>query len=301
MAVSSPLTAPAAVHSPDPDVDLVAAARSVAWARLRRRLLIWGPAGFLILLFALCFLGPLVLPLPAPVGGSILESSLKPGAPGHPLGTDINGNDVLSRLIHGGQASLIVALAVNLIGLVIGGVTGSVSGYLGGLADTIIMRALDVLIAFPSLVLTIAIAQALGPSLPNTILAMCAFSIPAIARIARSATLRVVNMPYVKAAELSGSPMWRILLRHVAPNITPQLLNFAMLGMGIVIVTEGALSFLGLGIPAPAPSWGNMIYDAQQTLSATPLLVLWPSLALLVTVLAFNMLGENTRDEMSSR
>ncbi|MGK3951372.1 ABC transporter permease [Microbacterium sp. I2] len=275
--------------------------RSIVWARWRRRLVVWLPAGFVVLLLLTCFVGPYVLPLPAPVGGSVLESSLPPGSPGHPLGTDINGNDVLSRLIYGGQASLTVAIATNVIGLLIGGLVGALSGYLGGRADTWIMRGLDVLIAFPSLVLTIAIAQVLGPSLPNTVLALLAFSIPAVARIARSATLRVVNMPFVQAASLSGSPWWRVLLRHIAPNITPQMLNFALLGMGIVIVTEGALSFLGMGIPAPSPSWGNMIYEGQQSLSATPLLVLWPSLALLVTVLAFNLLGENVRDEMSGR
>lgn len=271
------------------------------WALVRRRLLVWIPGGFVALLVLICFLGPFVLPLPSPVGGDVLESGLPPGSPGHPLGTDVNGNDVVSRLIYGGRASLTVALATNIIGLVIGGLVGALSGYLGGRSDTWIMRVLDVLIAFPSLVLTIAIAQVLGPSLPNTVLALTAFSIPAVARIARSATLRVVSMPFIQAAQLGGSPWWRILLRHVAPNIAPQMLNFALLGMGIVIVTEGALSFLGMGIPAPEPSWGNMIYDAQQSLSATPLLVLWPSLALLVTVLAFNLLGEQVRDEMSGR
>lgn len=295
MAVADPATTVAALTPVD------VTSRSITWARLRRRLVVWIPAGFVLLLLALCFLGPLVLPLPEPIGGNVLESQLPPGTPGHPLGTDLNGNDVLSRLIYGGRASLSVAIAVNAIGLVIGGVVGALSGYLGGKADTVIMRVLDVLIAFPSLVLTIAIAQILGPSLPNTILALSAFSIPAVARIARSATLRVVNMPFMQAAELSGSPWWRILARHIAPNIIPQMINFALLGMGIVIVTEGALSFLGLGIPAPSPSWGNMIYDGQQSLSASPLLVLWPSLALLVTVLAFNLLGENVRDEMSGR
>ncbi|HYJ50888.1 MAG TPA: ABC transporter permease [Microbacterium sp.] len=295
MAVADPATTVAALTSID------VSDRSIKWARLRKRLVVWIPAGFVLLLLLVCFVGPLVLPLPPPVGGSVLESQLPPGSPGHPLGTDVNGNDVLSRLVYGGRASLTVAIAVNVIGLVVGGVTGALSGYLGGTSDTIIMRVLDVFIAFPSLVLTIAIAQILGPSLPNTILALTAFAIPAVARIARSATLRVVNMPFVQAAELSGSPWWRILLRHIAPNITPQMLNFALLGMGIVIVTEGALSFLGMGIPAPNPSWGNMIYEGQQSLSATPLLVLWPSLALLVTVLAFNLLGENLRDEMSGR
>lgn len=295
MAVADPATTIAALTPID------VSGRTLKWARLRKGLVVWIPAGFVLLLLLVCFLGPLVLPLPAPIGGSILESGLPPGTPGHPLGTDVNGNDVLSRLIYGGRASLAIAIAVNLIGLGLGGVIGALSGYLGGRSDTVIMRVLDVFIAFPSLVLTIAIAQILGPSLPNTILALTVFAVPAFARIARSATLRVVNMPFMQAAELSGSPWWRILLRHIAPNIIPQMLNFALLGMGIVIVTEGALSFLGMGIPAPSPSWGNMIYEGQQSLSATPLLVLWPSLALLVTVLAFNMLGENVRDEMSGR
>lgn len=272
-----------------------------AWAEVRRRILVWIPAGFVILLLLTCFVGPYVLPLASPTGGDILESGMPPGTPGHPLGTDVNGNDVLSRLVYGGRASLTVGIATNAIGLVVGGLVGALSGYLGGRSDTFIMRALDVLIAFPSLVLTIAIAQVLGPSLPNTILALTVFSIPAVARISRSATLRVVSMPFVQAARLSGTGAWRILTRHITPNIMPQMLNFVLLGMGIVIVTEGALSFLGMGIPAPEPSWGNMIYDAQQSLSATPLLVLWPSLALLVTVLAFNLLGENVRDEMSGR
>ncbi|UOQ57358.1 ABC transporter permease [Leucobacter allii] len=278
-----------------------AVGRSIRVDRLRRRIVVGVPLGFVLLLLAVCFLGPFVLPLQPPVGGSVLDSSLPPGSPGHPLGTDVNGNDVLSRLVYGGRASLTVAIATNVIGLAIGGCIGTVSAYCGGRTDTIIMRGLDVLIAFPSLVLTIAIAQTLGPSLPNTILALTVFSVPAVARIARSATLRVLSMPYIQAAELSGTPGWRILLRHIAPGIAPQLLNFVMLGMGIMIVTEGALSFLGLGIPAPQPSWGNMIFEGQQSLSATPLLVLWPSLALLVTVLAFNLLGDNVRDEMSGR
>lgn len=271
------------------------------WAKIRRKLVVGIPAGIVFLLLFVCFVGPLVFPLPSPIGGSVLDSGLPPGSPGHPLGTDVNGNDVLSRLIYGGQASLSIAIAVNAIGLLIGGVVGAISGFLGGKVDTVIMRALDVLIAFPSLVLTIAIAQILGPSLPNTILALSAFSIPAVARIGRSATMKIANMPFIQAADLSGSTTWRTLTRHIAPNIIPQMLNFALLGMGIVIVTEGALSFLGMGVPAPAPSWGNMIYEGQQSLSATPLLVLWPSLALLVTVLSFNLLGENLRDEMSGR
>ena len=269
--------------------------------RWRGKLGIWLPGGAIVLIVAACFLGPLLFGLPKPVGGSVLESYLPAGSPGHLLGTDPNGNDILSRLLHGGRASLFIAATVNVIGLVVGGTLGALSGYVGGIVDTVIMRILDVLIAFPSLVLTLAVAQALGPSIRNTIFALAFFSIPAVARVARSAVLRLRGQPFMAAAELCGTPAWRVLFRHLAPNIAPQLITFAMLGMGIVIIIEGALSFLGLGIPAPAPSWGNMVADGQLSLSATPMLVVWPSLALLLTVLSFNLLGESLRSRWSGR
>ena len=268
---------------------------------LVRNLEIALPAAVLLVIAAACFLGPLVLPVPPPVGGSVLESYLDAGSPGHLLGTDPNGNDILSRILHGGRSSLVVAVAVNALGLLVGGTLGALSGYLGGAVDTVIMRVLDVLIAFPSLVLTLAVAQSLGASQTNTILALAFFSIPAFARISRAATLRLRELPFMAAAQLAGTPGWRVLLRHIAPNITPQLITFGMLGMGIVMVIEGALSFLGLGIPLPAPSWGNMIAQGQQSLSATPMLVVWPCAALFVTVLAFNLLGETLRARWSGR
>ncbi|MEQ3549557.1 ABC transporter permease [Pseudonocardia nematodicida] len=259
------------------------------------------PAGLLLLVVLACTAVPLLPGIPAPIGGSVLDSYLPAGSPGHLLGTDPNGNDILSRILHGGRSSLLVALSVNLIGLAIGGTLGALSGYVGGPLDTVIMRVLDVLIAFPSLVLTLAVAQSLGPSRLNTILALAFFSIPAFARIARAATLRLREQPFMAAAQLCGTSGRRILARHVAPNIAPQLITFGMLGAGIVMVIEGALSFLGLGIPPPAPSWGNMIAQGQQSLSATPMLVVWPCVALFVTVLACNLLGESLRDRWSGR
>ena len=270
-------------------------------ARWLRHLEVALPAGMIALVVLACVVGPLVLPIPAPTGGSVLESYLPAFSRGHLLGTDPNGNDILSRILYGGRSSLTVAVAVNLLGLAVGGMLGALSGYLGGVVDTVIMRVLDVLIAFPSLVLTLAVAQSLGPSQTNTVLALAFFSVPAYARIARSATLRLRELPFMAAAQLCGTPWWRVLLRHVAPNIAPQLITFGMLGMGIVIVIEGALSFLGLGIPPPAPSWGNMIAQGQQSLSATPMLVVWPCLVLFVTVLAFNLLGETLRARWSGR
>jgi peptide/nickel transport system permease protein len=266
-----------------------------------RSLEIGAPAGLLVLIFGACFLLPLVYPIPKPTGGDVLSSSLPAFSPGHLLGTDPNGNDIFSRILYGGRSSLIVALSVNALGLVLGGALGALSAYFGGAVDNVIMRLLDVLIAFPSLVLTLAVAQSLGPSRLNTILALAFFSVPAVARISRAATLRLREQPFMVAAKLSGTSTRRILVRHIAPNIGPQLMTFAMLGMGIIMVIEGALSFLGLGIPPPAPSWGNMIAQGQLSLSATPLLVLWPSAALFLTVLGFNQLGEALRARWSGR
>jgi peptide/nickel transport system permease protein len=269
-----------------------------AWLRL---LAIYIPAGLVGLVVLACFLGPLVLPIPGPTGGNIVESYLPAFSPGHFLGTDPNGNDILSRMLHGGRSSLFVAVAVNVIGMSIGGSFGALSAYFGGTADMLIMRVFDVFIAFPALVLILAVAQSLGPSRTNTILALAFFSIPAMARISRAATLALAEQPFMAAAKLCGTPWWRTLLRHIAPNVAPQLLTFSILGMGLIIVIEGALSFLGLGIPPPAPSWGNMISEGQASLSATPMLVIWPSLMLFVTVLSFNLLGDALRSRWSSR
>ena len=257
-------------------------------------------AVILVMVFA-CFLGPTILSLPSPVGGDIVNADLPMFSPGHPLGTDQVGNDMLSRVLHGGRTSIEIAVAVAGTGLILGGALGALAAYAGGKLDPVIMRTVDVLIAFPSLVLALAVAQALGPSKENTILAIAPFAVAANTRIARAATLQLREQTFMTAAKLCGTPGHRILLRHVAPNILPNMLTFALLGMGIIIILEGALSFLGLGVPAPAPSWGNMIATGQQTLAATPRYVLVPSAFLFVTVLAFNMLGDALRARWSVR
>lgn len=259
------------------------------------------PVVMLVLIFGLCFLWPLIGPVPPPTGGNILNSNLPSFSPGHLFGTDATGNDEWSRLLYGGRASLEVALAVNAIGLVLGGLLGAVAAYMGGWRDSVIMRILDVLIAFPSLVLALAIAEGLGPSELHAIVALSFFSVPAFARLARAATLRMREQNYMVAASLSGTGHVRTLLRHITPNILPQLITFAFLGMGITIVLEGALSFLGLGIPPPAPSWGNMIAQGEGILSAQPKYTLLPSAALFITVIAFNLLGDGLRVRWSER
>jgi peptide/nickel transport system permease protein len=253
------------------------------------------PGALIGLLLFLCFVWPLLGTVPPPTGGNILDANIPSFSPGHPLGTDQVGNDLWSRLLYGGRNSLEIAFAVNVIGLVLGGLLGAFAAFWGSFTDTVIMRILDVLIAFPSLVLALAIAQSLGPSKLHTIYALCFFSVPAFARLARAQTLRLRERPFMLAARLAGTRAPRILLRHITPNIMPALVTFGLLGIGVTIILEGALSFLGLGIPPPQPSWGNMIFDGQAVLSAEPKLVLLPSAFLFVTVLAFNLLGDALR------
>jgi peptide/nickel transport system permease protein len=269
--------------------------------RLRALGGIWLPTFLVAAIFFLCFLWPLIGPVPAPTGGSILDSNDPSFFHGHLFGTDATGNDEWSRLLYGGRASLEVSLAVTGLGLLIGGLLGAFAGYVGGWRDGVIMRVLDVLIAFPALVLAVAIAERLGPGELHAIWALSFFSIPAFGRLARAATLRVRQQNFIVAARLSGTGHLRLLVRHVVPNILPELVTFGLLGMGIIIVLEGALSFIGLGIPPPAPSWGNMIASGEGILSAQPKFVLLPSAALFITVVSLNLLGESLRARWSAR
>ncbi|HEY4830670.1 MAG TPA: ABC transporter permease [Solirubrobacteraceae bacterium] len=282
-------------------VGVAAAAASGRAGRLRGAAGIWVPSVLILLIFGLCFVWPLIGPVPSPTGGNILNSNLPSFSPGHLLGTDATGNDEWSRLLYGGRASLEVALAVNAIGISLGGLLGASAAYFAGWRDTVTMRILDVLIAFPSLVLAVAIAERLGPSEVHAIWALSFFSVPAYARVARAATLRVRDRDFIVASRLSGTRPTTALLRHIAPNILPQLVTFACLGIGITIVLEGALSFLGLGIPLPAPSWGNMIAQGQGILSAAPKFTMLPSAALFITVIAFNLLADGLRARWSAQ
>jgi peptide/nickel transport system permease protein len=249
----------------------------------------------------MCYLWPLVHNVPPPVGGSVLDSSDPVGTPGHVFGTDAAGNDIFSRILYGGRVSLEVGLATQLIGLVLGGLLGMIAGYSRGIVEAVLMRVLDMLIAFPSLVLALAIAEGLGPSELHVIYALSFFSVPAFARVARGGTLRLRDQTFMVAARMLGTKWWRMILFHFTPNLLPQLVTFGLLGAGVAIILEGALSFLSLGIPPPGASWGNMIAEGQQTLSSTPSLVLIPSAFLLATVAALNLLGDALRQRWGAR
>jgi peptide/nickel transport system permease protein len=216
-------------------------------------------------------------------------------APGHIFGTDPVGNDILSRIMYGGRVSFEVAFGVTALGTIVGGLLGAFAAISSGWVESLIMRIMDVLIAFPSLVLVLVLAQALKPSELNVIWAISFFAIPAVSRVSRSAALRVREQDYMLSARLSGTSKWRILTRHMAPNILPQLLTLALLAVGLVIMLEAALSYLGFSVPPPEPSWGNMINLGQSYLSSNPDLVLIPCAFLFVTIVCLNLLSDAMR------
>jgi peptide/nickel transport system permease protein len=268
--------------------------------RLLRDLELWVPGGFLIILILACFVWPLVYPVPSPILGAA-PPNLPPFSAGHLFGTDLTGNDVFSRILYGGRVSLEVGFGSAALGLVVGGGLGAVAAYYGGFLEATVMRLLEILLAFPSLVLAIVVASYLGPSEMHVIWAISFFTVPYFARLARANALQVREQTYIRAAQLMGVQDWRTLSRHVAPNILPPLMTFGLLGVGFSIIIEAALSFLGLGVPPPHPSWGNMIAQGQQNLTTQPDLVIIPSAFLFATVLAINLTGDALRYRWSAR
>jgi peptide/nickel transport system permease protein len=300
MAAQLPETTMIAGGAQVPLPSLVSARRLRAQS-LGRSLRLWVPIGLIAFLLGMCFIWPHVWSLPPAVNGSILDAGEAPFSPGHFLGTDQVGNDIFSKIVYGGQIAFEVSVSVTLVGMVVGGLMGIIAGYFGGWTDTVISRVLDVLIAFPALVLALAIAEVLGPSEVHLIWALSVFSVPAFGRVTRGATLTVRGLPYILASRLSGTRGWRIIVRHIVPNIIPSIATFSLLGIGVVVILEGALDFLNLGIQRPAASWGSMIADGQNVLTAQPEYVLIPSIFLLVLVVAVNMLGDALRERWGVR
>ncbi|MGH3165617.1 MAG: ABC transporter permease [Trebonia sp.] len=284
-----------------PPLPALVGARRLRSQRLGRALRLWVPAGVLVLVLAMCFVLPLVVALSSPTKGDIIYNNEPPFSPGHWLGTDVQGVDIFSQLVYGGQVAFEIGVSVTLIGIAVGGSIGVAAAYFGGWVDAVLSRVLDILIAFPALVLALVIAEGLGPSEFHVILALSVFGIPAVGRVTRGATLTIRGLPYMTAARLSGTRSWRVIARHIMPNIMPAIVTFSLLGIGVTIILEGALDYLGYGIPAPEASWGNMIANGQQVLTAQPEYVLIPSIVLLITVAALNMLGDALRERWGAQ
>lgn len=227
---------------------------------------------------------------------------MMPPSAGHLHGTDDLGRDVLSRTMYGARTSLLISVATLLVGGLIGLVTGVLSGYFGGTwIDTVIQRCMDALMAVPSIVLLLFIAALLGPSLRNTVIALSLLVIPSFNRVARGEMLRIREETYVEAARAVGCSTWRILTRYGLPNLMAPLFVLTSLLFAIVLIAESALSFLGIGTPPPTPSWGRMLSEGSRNLEIAPWMALFPGMALSISVLAFNLLGDAMRDYLDPK
>ena len=235
-----------------------------------------------------------LLPLHDPNNMDFLGKRALPDA-SHWLGNDQLGRDEFSRLIYGARISLTVGLLAPVIGVLVGGCLGMLAGYFRGPLETITVGGVDVLLAFPPLVFALAVTTYLGQSVLNLTLVIGILGIPAFTRVSRAVTLSLTEREFVVAARALGATHARILLREILPNVALPLMAFFLLGVAVTIVVEGALSFLGLGVPPPAPSWGSMIGEGRESLDLAPWLAFLPATVMFLTVLSFNVVGDSLR------
>ena len=247
----------------------------------------------------IALLAPVIAPY-APTSLNV-DAILLPPSPGHLLGTDSLGRDVFSRLVYGARVSLWVGFLAVGISACIGIILGLVAGYFGGIIDEIIMRFVDIMLCFPSFFLILAVIAFLEPNLTNIMIVIGLTSWMGVARLVRAETLSLRTREFVLAAKLSGASLTRILFIHILPNGLAPVLVSATLGIASAILTESALSFLGLGVQPPTPSWGNMLMEGKDVLEIAPWLSIFPGLCILITVLGYNLLGETLRDILDPR
>ncbi len=270
-----------------------------AWTRLlRNRAAIFG--GIIVLLI---IAGGLAAPFITPYDPikQNLRASLQPPSPTHLLGTDVHGRDIFSRILYGAAISLRIGFLGALLGGAIGVVLGLVSGFYGGAVDMIIMRLVDIQLAFPGLLLAIAIIAVIGPGLENVIIAVGIFSVPTFTRVVRGSVLSVKQQDFVTAARTVGAPNHRIMRLHLFPNILAPVLVLLTMRIATAILTAASLSFLGLGAQPPTPEWGAMLSDGRDYLVLAPHVATFPGLAILLAVLGFNLLGDGLRDALDPR
>ncbi|MDR9390658.1 MAG: ABC transporter permease [Trueperaceae bacterium] len=269
------------------------------WKRFRRNRLAVVALGIVILTAFAALFAPWIAPQD-PAAQSLFDRRAAPGSD-YLLGADAFGRDILSRIIYGARVTLLVSITSVGMGVVVGGALGTVAGYVGGWVDTVVMRLMDVLLAFPYLLLAIIIVSALGPGLTNTIVAIGIWTVPAFARISRGSVVVLRERDFIGAARALGANDVRIVGRHVAPNFVATLLVYGSLYLAYAILMESALSFLGLGVQPPTPTWAGMIAAGRDYITSAPHIALIPGIAIALVVVSFNLLGDGLRDALDVR
>lgn len=272
---------------------------SDARSRLLRNPVAMAGGAVSILLILVAIAAPYVAPYD-PIHQDLANSLAGPSMT-HLAGTDVHGRDIFSRIIYGTRISLRIGFLGMLLGCVVGVILGLASGYYGGWADTVIMRLMDVQLAFPGLLVAICIIAIIGPGLENVIVAVGIFSVPLFARVTRGQILSLKEQDFIVAARMMGAQDGRIMLNHLLPNAVAPLLVLCTLRIATAILTAASLSFLGLGAQPPTPEWGAMLSDGRAYLSIAPHVATTPGLAILITVLSFNLFGDGLRDALDPR
>ena len=275
-----------------------------AWRRFRRNRLAVTSLTIVVLLIVAAITAPILQRiglLQDPTAQEVVNSYARVGTPHHLLGTDELGRDVLSRVVFGAQVSLTIGFLVQAIVLVIGGTIGLASGYFGGRVDNVLMRFTDIMYAFPDLLFVLIIVAALGPSLTNIFVAIGLVYWVGLARILRGQVLSIKEKEFVEAAHAAGSPPIKIIAKHLLPNALGPVIVVLTFGVPAAIFTEAVLDFVGVGIRPPTPTWGQMVFEGYAAADAYPSLVLIPCVALSITMLAFNFIGDGLRDALDPR
>ena len=275
-----------------------------AWTRFRRNRLAVASLVVVVLMIVIAILAPLLQRfgiIPDPTAQDVVNSYASPGSPGHILGTDDLGRDVLSKVFFGAQVSLSIGILVQFIVLGLGGGIGLVAGYYGGWIDNALMRFTDIMYAFPDLLFVLIIVAALGPTYLNILFAIGFVAWVGLARLVRGQVLSIKEKEYVEAAHAAGSSPSKIILKHLLPNSLGPVIVTLTFGIPAAIFTEAVLDFLGVGIRPPQPTWGVMVFDGYAAVDSYPYLVIVPCVALSLTMLAFNFIGDGLRDALDPR
>lgn len=274
---------------------------SAVWHRLKKNKLAMLGLFILCILIGLAIFADFIADYDTVVVGLDMSQRLLTPSLEHIFGTDQFGRDVFARIIHGGRLSLSLSIISMSVAVAIGACIGAVAGYYGGRVDDVLMRLMDILLAIPPMLMSISIVAALGQSMINLLIALAIAYIPVFARVIRSTILSIKGQEFVEAARACGTSNARIILRHIIPNAIGPIIVEATLTMGAAILVISSLSFMGLGIEPPAPEWGTMLYEGREVIRSSPYLVIFPGIAIALSVMSLNLLGDGLRDALDPR